>query len=312
MTGASGFVGAHLIDYLCQYDIEVWGTFRKVPSFFPNRKVNWVKLSLDDKDIIKATIESVKPDVIFHLAAQSNVRRSWSSVVDTFQSNVIGSINLLEALKEINREILLVNIGSSEEYGPNHEGYIKETSPTRPVTPYGISKLTVAQLALQYHAVYGLPIIHVRPFNHIGPGQAEGFVTSDFAKQIVEIELADNEKVLSVGNLDAVRDFTDVRDIVKAYYLLALQGRPGEIYNVCKGVGVKISDILNILLGMSKKRIKVIQDPDKLRPSEIPVYVGDNSKLVKEIGWDRNYSLEKSLEDILIYWRNKLKGESKW
>jgi GDP-4-dehydro-6-deoxy-D-mannose reductase len=189
---------------------------------------------------------------------------------------------------------------------------VSETTPTNPVTPYGISKLTAAQLALRYHAAYGLPIIHVRPFNHIGPGQREGFVTSDFAKQIVEAELTGRENVISVGNLDAIRDFTDVRDIVIAYYLIALKGRPGEIYNVCKGEGMKISKILDIMLSKSKVEIKVVQDPSKFRPNEIPVYIGDNSKIVRETGWKTEYDLEKSLEDILTYWRSKLKGELKW
>ncbi|UOF91486.1 GDP-mannose 4,6-dehydratase [Fodinisporobacter ferrooxydans] len=308
VTGATGFVGKHLIELLLtKEDIMIWGTTH---SSSPNKdmQVSWETLDLLNTNQVREMINKVKPDVIFHLAGQSNVRKSWEQKDDTFQINVIGTIHLLDAVKEFCPEAIVLTVGSSEEYGfvKQENMPINETSVCNPMNPYGISKLSVALLSKQYYQSCGLNCIHVRPFNHIGPGQSLGFVTTDFAKQIVSIELELQENKLKVGNLEAHRDFTDVRDIVCAYWLLSQKGKSGEIYNVSVGKGIKISTIVKELAKRSNKEIQIIQDSKKFRPIDVPFYIGDCSKIERDCGWIPKISLSKTLDDIMNDWRQRL------
>ncbi|WP_339269581.1 GDP-mannose 4,6-dehydratase [Paenibacillus sp. FSL K6-1330] len=306
VTGVSGFVGRHLAQNLVDHSYEVWGASRGAPSSMLEG-VHILKIDFYDKETITNVIEAVKPDVIFHLSGQSSVQYSWGHINETFQSNVMDAIGLFEAVKDssIKSSVRIISIGSSEEYGLVKDLPIVEDADTNPGNPYGLSKLTLSKLILSYCSVYQINIIHARAFNHIGPGQALGFVTSDFANQLIKIELGKAEPVISVGDLSSKRDFTDVRDIVEAYRLLFEKGKSGEVYNVCSGKCVSIQDILTLLVSFSSKPIEVVIDKDKLRPNNVPEYYGSNGKLTEATGWTPSISLENSLRDIYMYWKER-------
>lgn len=313
ITGVTGFVGKYLASHLIQQGIEVWGTSRKdSPYLFldSNKKVNLFHTNLNSMGDIYNVLAKVKPDYVFHLAAQSNVKYSWDHKEETFYTNVNKTIFLLDACVKFqnkNPEMRIMTVGSSEEYGKvePHELPIKESTPLRPMSPYGASKAVISMLIQQYHKAYGLNIIHVRPFNHIGPGQSEGFVTTDFAKRIVEIEKGFVEPILHVGDLSSSRDFTDVLDIVKAYYLLSEKGMPGNIYNICSGLSVSIQKILDELVSFSKEEITILVDENKLRPISIKDYYGSNQKIRCISQWEPSFSIKESLKHIYLYWKEK-------
>jgi len=309
ITGVTGFVGGHLAEFLAGQGIDVWGAFRSEDSPL-SQPANWKPVQLDmmDEDALAANLDRIRPDMIFHLAGQSSVRVSWERKVETFDANVMLAIRLLEAVRKSKaKDATVLTIGSSEEYGraKPEDMPLSEDAPLRPINPYGISKAAVGQLAVMYAQTYGMRVIHVRPFNHIGPGQRPGFVTSDFAKQISEIEAGLRPPVMEVGNLDAERDFLDVRDIVRAYYLIAVKGKSGDVYNVCSSVPVKIQSILDIFLSESKTTIEVIQSEKLFRPVDFPRYIGSNRKITAEMGWKPTIPLSDSLADVLAYWRKK-------
>lgn len=307
VTGASGFVGWHLIRYLTQQDVDIWGT-TKTPVTNEGKSVQWLELDLLDKKQVRQIISQIKPDLIFHLAGQSSVKTSWDEKAMTIETNVIATIHLLEAVREICPDSFVLTVGSAEEYGPATADQIPitEAEPTSPVSPYGISKLTAGLFAMQFAHTYCLNIIHVRPFNHIGPGQAPGFVAADFARQIVSIELGIRENPIKVGNLNIERDFTDVRDIVRAYWMLSSKGKSGEIYNVCSGKGLKIKNLLQGLCQKSTKKIQIVEDPALFRTADVPSYIGDNSKICRETTWEPVLPISETLEDIINDWRTRL------
>jgi len=222
----------------------------------------------------------------------------------------MGTVRLLDEIVRlgINPRILLA--GSAEEYGKvtPEQIPIRETNPLNPSSPYGASKAAVSLLFKQYCTKFGLPVLYVRAFNHIGPGQAPGFVTVDFAKQIAEIEAGKREPVMKVGNLEARRDFTDVRDVVGAYWILIREGSPGEVYNVASGTAPAIKEILEILLQKASVKIEVLKDQTRMRPSDVPILLGDIAKIKAKTGWEPTISLDRSLEDILNYWRQKIQN----
>lgn len=311
VTGASGFVGTHLVDLLLANGVEVWGTARRrgphlLSSMNPN--VNWCEMELLDLEGIKDVLRRSQPDCVIHLAGQSNVRKAWDEKANTFEFNVIGTINLLEAVRDVAPQARVVTIGSSEEYGvvQNPDTPIREDVLPNPLSPYGISKLNVSLLAKLYANTYGVHVIHARPFNHIGPKQSIGFVTTDIAKQIVSIERGLQENPIGVGNLEAKRDFTDVRDIVRAYWELAQKGTIGDTYNVCSSKGVEISHIVYELAKRSLEDIQIVPDLNKFRPVDVPIYVGDNSKLLRDTSWQPLIDLEQTLDDIIEDWRIRL------
>lgn len=313
ITGVQGFVGKYLADHLLSHGIEVWGTSREDSPLLclKNGNVKIIKNDLNRVEDILNLLLSIKPNYIFHLAGQSNVKKSWENKEGTFYANVNKTIFLLDACvryQQENPNMRLLTVGSSEEYGrvKPHELPIKETIPLRPMSPYGASKAAVSMLIQQYHKAHGLNVIHARPFNHIGPGQAEGFVTTDFAKQVVLIE-KEQISTINVGDLSSERDFTDVHDIVSAYLLMVQKGQLGEIYNICSGISISINKVLNYFLSFSHEKIQVNVDETKLRPIEFKKYYGSSDKIKNDLGWKVNVDLEQSLREIYLY----LKEQSK-
>jgi GDP-4-dehydro-6-deoxy-D-mannose reductase len=311
ITGISGFVGSHLADFLLDKEHEVYGPIR-----WRSRTENidhikdglrLIDCDLKDSHSVKKLIDASRPDVIFHLAAQSFVPTSWHAPQETLTNNVVSTVNIFEAVRDAGIEPIIQVAGTSEEYGLVHpeETPIKETNPLRPMSPYGVSKVATDMLCFQYNSSYGLKTILTRAFNHTGPRRGEVFVCSNFSKQIAEIEKG-KQPVIRVGNLDASRDFTDVRDVVRAYWLATQRCTPGEVYNICSEKTWKIRDVLEKLISMTDKKIDIVQDPDRMRPSDVPVLLGDCSKFKKQTGWKPEIPFEKTLEDTLNYWRERI------
>jgi GDP-4-dehydro-6-deoxy-D-mannose reductase len=223
-------------------------------------------------------------------------------------TNVVGQLNIFEAMRELKLEARVQLACSSEEYGMvyDDEVPIKESNPLRPLSPYGVSKVAQDLLGYQYHQSYGLFIVRTRGFNHTGPRRGDVFVSSNFSRQIAMIEKGKQEPVLSVGNLEARRDFTDVRDMIKGYWLALEKGEPGDVYNIGSGSDVTIRKMLDILLGFSSASIEVRQDPERMRPSDVDVLRADNTKFCAHTGWKPEIPLEKTLEDLLNYWRERV------
>ncbi len=312
VTGITGFVGSHMGEFLLKEGLEVYGIarWRSKKENMENLegKVTILEADLLDAHSLDQLMLSVRPDYIFHLAAQSFVPASWTSPAATMEVNVVGSTNLFEAVRknQLNPKIQIAC--SSEEYGLvlPEETPIKEDNPLRPLSPYGVSKVAMDYLGYQYQQSYDMDIIRTRGFNHTGPRRGEVFAESSFAKQIAEIEAGKKEPIIYVGNLEAIRDYTDARDMVRGYYLAVLKGEPGEVYNICTGEGHKIKDVLDLLLSFSKIKIEVKQDPKRMRPSDVELLLGDNTKFVKQTGWKPEIPFEKTMEDLLNYWRENV------
>ena len=314
VTGVTGFAGSHLVDYmLTRNDCEIFG-IQRWRSPLENiehvkDKITLVECDLRDASSTRDTLERIRPDWIFHLAAQSFVPTSWSAPTESLTTNVLGELNIFEAVRRIGLACRIQLACSSEEYGmvfPD-ELPIKETNPLRPLSPYAVSKVAQDMLGYQYFASHNLPVVRVRPFNHIGPGQAPSFVTADFARQIAEAEAGLRPPILSVGNLDARRDFSDVRDIVRGYYMAITQGKPGEVYNLGSERSHSIREVLDILLSVSTTHVSVQQDKSRLRPSDVPEVVSDCSKFRELTGWTVQIPFERTLSDILDYWRAQVR-----
>lgn len=306
IIGASGFVGEYLAEELVENEIEVYGADIREGLTNIYRFIN---LNILAKDDVVKILRDVKPDYIINLAAVSSVKLSWQNPTLTFDVNVKGVINIFEAIRRLQLDCRVLLIGSSEEYGiTNDSGSINESMGLNALNPYGISKITQEHIALMYKETYGIDVILVRAFNHIGPNQQLGFAIPDFANQIAQIEKSGLEQVIYVGNLKAERDFTDVRDIVKGYRRLLERGTIGEIYNIGSGEVYSIENLLNKLISLSQKDIRVEVDQKKFRPTETPSIVCDNSKVTKSVGWQPEISIDKTLEDILNYWRNKVEN----
>ncbi|KKP59689.1 MAG: hypothetical protein UR52_C0005G0013 [Candidatus Gottesmanbacteria bacterium GW2011_GWA1_34_13] len=312
ITGITGFVGSHMAELLINEGIEVYG-IQRWRSKTENIEHIKYKIKVEEADLLDAhslytLIDKIKPDYIFHLAAQSYVQSSWASPTQTLEVNITGTAHLFEAVRKTNLPVTIQIACSSEEYGkvlPN-EIPIKETNPLRPLSPYAVSKLAMDYLGYQYHESYGMKIIRTRGFNHTGPRRGEVFAESNFAKQIAEIEKDKREPVVYVGNLEAQRDYTDVRDMVRAYLLAVEKCVGGDVYNICSGTTWRISKVLEILLSYSKVKVEVKQDVSRMRPSDVAILLGDNSKFVKQTGWKLQVPFEKTLKDLLNYWRENV------
>ncbi|KKU87272.1 MAG: NAD-dependent epimerase/dehydratase [Candidatus Gottesmanbacteria bacterium GW2011_GWA2_47_9] len=312
ITGIAGFAGSHLAELLLSKGFEVHGMRR------PRTKMDHIesianRLHLTDADLLDShslysTISRIKPDYIFHLAAQSFVPTSWVSPSVPLEVNIVGSANLFEAVRQANIDPVIQIACSSEEYGMVHDNEvpIKETNPLRPLSPYAVSKVAMDYLGYQYHQSYGVRVVRTRGFNHTGPRRGDTFAESNFAKQIALIEKGKQEPVVHVGNVDAKRDYTDVRDMVKGYLLAVEKCDPGDVYNICTGSTVKIADVLKLLLSYSKIKVEIKEDPDRMRPSDVPILLGDNSKFVAKTGWKPEIVFEKTMEDLLNYWRERV------
>jgi GDP-4-dehydro-6-deoxy-D-mannose reductase len=319
ITGINGFAGSHLADFLlkeAKQKIEIWGTHR-FGSNMENiehirSRIRLAECELTDLQAVNKIIENIKPDRIYHLAAQSFVPKSWNSPTDTILNNISGQLNIFESVRTLALTSCRILVaGSSEEYGlvQPDEIPIKESNQFRPLSPYGVSKVAQDMMGFQYNKSYNLHIIRTRAFNHEGPRRGEVFVTSNFAKQIAMIEAYYREPIMLVGNLSPRKDFTDVRDVVRAYVGILEKGEPGEVYNICSGKQYSISEMLDILLSYSKAKIQVRTDPDRVRPSEVLNLLGDYSKINRKIGWEPEISFEKTLLDLLNYWRNKIRQQ---
>lgn len=314
ITGITGFVGSHLAEYILNnfpnirvYGLIRWRSKRDNIRGFEN-KINLVEGDMRDYSSMYNVISEVLPDKIFHLAAQSFVPTSFTAPTETLVTNVIGELNIFEAVRKIGINPRILIAGSSEEYGlvKKSELPIKETTPLRPQSPYAVSKVAQDMLGYQYFMSYSLNIVRTRAFNHTGPRRGEVFVASNFAKQIAMIEKGKQEPIIFVGNLEAKRDFTDVRDIVEAYWLALERCKFGEVYNISSDKTYSIKEILDILCSFSKvKDIKIKVDPNRLRPSDVPVLCGDSSKFRKTTGWKPKIPIEKTLSDLLDYWRDR-------
>ena len=310
VTGISGMVGSHLADLLIEKKVEVYGIVRNTTNHrnieHIEDKINLRIGDIKDYSCVLDYMNQIKPDYVFHLAAMSFVPQSFVASAETLFNNIIGTDNVLKAAPD---DAKVVIAGSSEEYGLvlPHEVPIKETNVLRPKSPYGVSKVATDYLGY-YYAGLGKPVMRLRCFNTEGPRRHELFVTSSFAKQIVEVEVGKREEI-KVGNLEAVRDFTDVRDVAKAYLLAAEKCIPGEIYNVCSGKGYKIADVLQILLGSSYvSEINVKQIPSLMRKSEVPILLGDASKFRKQTSWKPKIPFEETLQNLLEWWRSLIQG----
>jgi len=277
----------------------------------PDPRLRLRYADLRDPENVQALVGEVQPDYIFHLAAQSFVPTSFADPWDTLENNIRAELNLLEAVRRSGRTVGFLVIGSNEEYGAPEPEELPQTeeNPLRPNNPYAVSKVAQDFLGLQYHLAYGLPVVRVRPFNHTGPGQSPRFVVPAFASQIARIEAGLQEPVMKVGNLDAARDFTDVRDIVRAYYLAATRGEPGEVYNLASGRPQSVRGLLEILLSYARVEIKVERDPDRYRPVDVPVVYGSAEKFHRLTGWAPQIPFEQTLRDVLEYWREQVEAE---
>jgi GDP-4-dehydro-6-deoxy-D-mannose reductase len=313
ITGVTGFVGSHLADSLVtRPEIEVFGTYRwrsRMENIEHLRgRVTLVECDLRDPGAVRRLLGTVRPDRIFHLAAQSYVPTSWMSPAETLTSNVTCQLNLLEAIRESGLSTRIHVAGSSEEYGLVHKDElpIREENPLRPLSPYAVSKVAQDYLAYQYWMSHRVHTVRTRGFNHTGPRRGDVFVTSNFARQIAEIEKGLREPVVRVGNLEAIRDFTDVRDMVRAYWLALERCEPGEVYNICSGRGYTVRQVLDILLGLASIHVDVQEDPERMRPSDVAVLLGDCTWFQRVTGWKPTIPFEVTLEDLLEHWRKRV------
>ena len=313
ITGVDGFVGSHLAEYLLGRGDDVAGTYHFDPAMSllgeAKDSIDAYRLDLREAPCIKTVLEQTKPDRIYHLAAMAFVPASFKDPALTFEVNLRGTMALYESISQLGIEPQILYVSTAEIFGivSHDELPLTETSPTRPNSPYSISKLAAEQMSRYYAARRGLRIVSVRPFNHTGPRQSPHFVCSDFARQIAEIEKGHKEPKMSVGNLEARRDFSDVRDIVAAYGL-ALDKCPldGDIYIVGSGGSVSIQSALDSLLSMTDAKISVEQDPARLRPSDLPDIYGDCAKFRQATGWRPQHDIDATLRSVLDYWRENV------
>lgn len=306
IIGAAGFVGGYLSKHL--KEVLGWSVtatkMRHEELYIPD--VNIVSLDILNKQEIISLLFDIKPDCIFHLAAQSSVSVAWKNPPLTVDVNIKGSLNVLDAVRELFYKPRILLIGSGEEYGHvrPEDVPIREETLLRPGNLYAATKACQNMIGKIYTDAYDMNIMMVRAFNHIGPNQAPLFVVSDFCKQVVEIERGLQEPVIHVGNLSVFRDFTDVRDVVRAYSAIILQGKRGETYNVGSGKAMEIREMLETILSFSTASITIETDPAKLRPVDVPIIEADTSKLYNLTGWKPLIPFHQTVQETLDYWRN--------
>lgn len=300
ITGSLGFVGRYMREELKKAGYDVMGIDVRPAE-------STIECNLLDEAQTLQAIERINPDVIIHLAGQADVGKSWKIPQKTFEINVVAAINLMEAVRKVNTKTKMVLVGSSDEYGQLGKlgEDVTEDIPLNPQTPYAVSKRAQEQMAAVYVRSYGMNICMTRSFNHAGVGQREGFLIPDFASGIARVEKG-MEPCLKVGNLDSCRDFTHVRDVVRAYRLIAEKGHSGEVYNVGSGKTYRVQDILETMCNMSKCEIRVEEDPNRMRPSDTPIICCNHDKLTKDTDWEPKLGMDSILGDVLAEWREKL------
>lgn len=325
VTGAAGFAGSHLIEFLVRKAMDdfsfgkdgfqVYGVDRPLTRRDNIRHLGdafaYDEVDLTDYSATRALIREVQPARVFHLAAQSFVPSSWRAPDETLRTNITAELNLFEACREACLAPRIQIACSSEEYGlvAPEETPITEDNPLRPLSPYAVSKIAQDMLGYQYFKSYGLPIVRTRAFNHTGPRRGEQFATSNFARQVAELEAGQRDKIL-VGNLEARRDLTDVRDMVLGYWLALEKGQPGEAYNLCSGRALSMGEVLWALLHLAgfDEKAPIEQDPARLRPSDVPLLLGDPGKFHRQTGWVAGIPIERTLRDLLDFWRAQVRA----
>jgi len=316
ITGAEGFVGNYLVPYLLETDADadiLALVLRDTEqAFWPTADhVSLLPADLREPESFSSAVEDFHPDFVLHLAALSSVGKSWANPAPIYEVNVLGQLHLLEACRRMKTMPRVVIASSSEIYGREDHGGrpITEDAALKPASPYAVSKAAQDLQAFQYFQAFGMPTIRLRLFNHTGPGRPDTFAASSFARQIARAEAGLIKPVLRVGNIDVFRDFSDVRDIVRAWRLAAVRGKPGRAYNVCSGTAVAIRDILETLLALSDTPIRVETDPARFRPGEIPRIVGDAHRFRTDCGWRPEIPLKRTLKDLLDEWRARVGTE---
>jgi GDP-4-dehydro-6-deoxy-D-mannose reductase len=310
VTGVSGFVGGHVVDLLRRDhpDCEVTGLDSRPGNRARALGIEVLPADLEDEAAVRAALERARPQRIVHLAAQSSPQRSFADPAGTLKTNLLGLLHLLEGARTLALAPRVLVVGSAEEYGlvQPDELPLREDAPLRPASPYAVSKVAQGFLAYQYATSFGLPIVRTRTFHHTGPRRGEQFAESSFARQLAEVEAGKRPPRLEVGNLQAVRDFTDVRDVVRAYWALLDRGVPGEVYNVCSGRGVRMAELLDELIALSGLKVEVCVDEARLRPLDVPALVGDPTRVQKATGWTATTPLRDTLRDLLDHWRERV------
>ena len=306
ITGAGGFIGSHLAEMLVKNGADVYAAIHRDSRNIRHmgKKIKILRCDICNKTDVEKAVQKSQPDLVFHMGAQSFVMPSWKDPEQTYKTNIIGTYYLLESLK--NHDAVISVAYSSAAYGLSYsdEIPIKESREFRPSSPYGVSKATTDMLGFLYWRTYGMKVLRLRFFNTVGPRKT-GSAVAEWSQGVAEIE-AGIRKNLGVGNLEPIIDLIDVRDSMRAMWLLTKKGKWGEAYNICTGKGRKMEEILEILTSMSRKKIKVVKDPAKFRPADDPIFVGANTKL-RKLGWEPKIPIEKTIEDTLNYWRSAVK-----
>jgi len=312
ITGINGFVAQHFLAFLAtqQEEFTVLGIGRSEPSFDSNQfaplKIEFAKVDLLNREDVGGILQNFKPQYLLHLASISSVGHSWKNPNDSFVNNTNIFLNLVDQIRLLDIPCRILSIGSSEEYGNVNPAQLPltEESPLNPISPYAVARVSQEMISKIYADGYGRDIIMTRSFNHIGPGQKSVFVISSFAKQLVHIANDPTvSKIVTTGDLSIIRDFVDVRDVVKAYYLLLKNGKKGEVYNICSGTGVSLQQIMDKMCNILDISITLQQDKNLIRPNDNKIIIGSAAKIENDLGWSREISLDKSLTDIISWWK---------
>lgn len=309
ITGFSGFVSRHFLNFLeaSQIKADIAGLDVQAPDFefeaYRHLHCSFHKVDLLERSGLEAIIRDFKPDYILHLASYSSVAYSWNFPANSFVNNTNIFLNLLESVRSAGCSCRILSVGSSEEYGNVSEVDLplREDQPLRPLSPYAVARVSQEMLSTVYSTSFGMDIVMTRSFNHVGTGQKDVFVIPSFARQLIRLQKSgEAEKVLLTGDTEIVRDFIDVKDVVRAYYLLFKKGKRGGIYNICSGKGVSLNEVITVMADLLKMTIRIQRDPGLVRPNDNRVIIGDNSKILKDTGWKPETDLRSSLREILV------------